>query len=252
MPAITAITFDLWDTVFIDDSDEPERAEAGLPPKPVERRQLVHDFLSRHHEVAQDEVDLAFNTSDAAFRRVWKTQHVTWNAEQRLRVVLDGLGRSLPEQELDELVRLHEEMELRFRPKFIDGVGDALRELAAEHKLGVVSDAIFSPGRVLRELLAGEGLLDLFQGFAFSDEVGCSKPDPRMFRSAAEQLDVPLSEVVHIGDREHNDIGGAHSVGARAVLLAISRDTDLPGNTADAVCRDYGDLPAIIEGLTRD
>ena len=39
-----AITFDLWDTVFHDDSDEPKRAAAGLPNKKVSRRDLVHCF----------------------------------------------------------------------------------------------------------------------------------------------------------------------------------------------------------------
>ena len=35
---IKGITFDLWDTVFIDDSDEPKRKKAGRPTKSVERR----------------------------------------------------------------------------------------------------------------------------------------------------------------------------------------------------------------------
>ena len=29
---IKAITFDLWDTLFADDTDEPKRQKAGLPP----------------------------------------------------------------------------------------------------------------------------------------------------------------------------------------------------------------------------
>ena len=32
---IRAITFDLWDTVFVDDSDEPKRADEGLAAKPI-------------------------------------------------------------------------------------------------------------------------------------------------------------------------------------------------------------------------
>ncbi len=38
MPRVRVISFDLWDTVFIDDSDEPKRraqgllAQAGRPP----------------------------------------------------------------------------------------------------------------------------------------------------------------------------------------------------------------------------
>ncbi len=39
---IKAITFDLWDTVLIDDSDEPKRKAAGRATKAMERRRLVH------------------------------------------------------------------------------------------------------------------------------------------------------------------------------------------------------------------
>ena len=39
---VKGITFDLWDTVLIDDSDEPKRAKAGCPTKLFERRELVH------------------------------------------------------------------------------------------------------------------------------------------------------------------------------------------------------------------
>ena len=44
---IKGITFDLWDTVFIDDSDEPKRKADGRPTKAVERRQLVHQFVAK-------------------------------------------------------------------------------------------------------------------------------------------------------------------------------------------------------------
>ena len=46
---IAAITFDFWDTLAVDDSDEPARAEQGLDPKPVARRAMVVDELTKHH-----------------------------------------------------------------------------------------------------------------------------------------------------------------------------------------------------------
>jgi hypothetical protein len=67
---IRAITFDLWDTVFIDDSDEPKRAAQGLLAKPAERRKLVHQFLDRHKPISKEQVELAYDTVDAAFHHV--------------------------------------------------------------------------------------------------------------------------------------------------------------------------------------
>jgi putative hydrolase of the HAD superfamily len=249
MSDIRVISFDLWDTVFIDDSDEPKRRQQGLPPKPVERRELVHRFLSRHSPIDRGLVDCAYDTADSAFRQVWHHQHYTWPVEVRIRVLLAGLKRELPAPELEELVRLHEDMELRVRPDLVPGVAEALKTLAQKYTLIVVSDAIFSPGRALRELLAGYGIREFFSSFVFSDEAGWSKPAPAMFHRAAELAGCRLDEIVHIGDREHNDIDGAKNVGARAVLVTAAIDRGSASTRADAVCRSFDQLPAIIDSL---
>ncbi len=252
MPLVRVVSFDLWDSVFVDDSDEPKRRQQGLPAKTVERRDLVHRFLSRHAPIDRVLVNCAYDTADSAFQQVWHHEHVTWTVEVRLRVLLAGLKRELPEEELRDLVRLHEEMELRVRPDLVPGVADALRTLSQRFTLAVVSDAIFSPGRVLRELLAGYGLQDYFSAFVFSDELGCSKPAPAMFCRAAELVGCTPDEIVHVGDREHNDIAGAKDAGTRAVLLTAVVDRGSGNSRADAVCQRFSQLPTIIESLNKD
>lgn len=246
---IKAITFDLWDTVFIDDSDEPKRKAAGRPPKPVERRQLVKAFVDRHAPVSQEIVNAVYDTVDAAFKKVWHDQHFTWRVADRLAIILQGLGRTLPENEFKELVRLHEEMELEFRPDFVPGVHDAIKTLHQNYKLGVISDAIFSPGRALRILLKDEGLLDYFDVFVFSDEIGCSKPEKHVFQTVLNQLSIKPQELVHIGDREHNDIKGPHKIGAHAVLCTAAIDRRSNGTEAESVFNNYRQLAEIIDTL---
>jgi len=252
MPGIKAITFDLWDTVFIDDSDEAKRKSMGLAPKPVARRELVTSFLSRHGRVSRELVDAAYDTTDAAFNKVWHGLSVTWTVEERLRVLLTGLGRSLPRDELAELVRLHEEMELEVSPDAAPGIHQALKALHGKYRLGVISDAIFSPGRVLRGLLEKEGLADLFDVFVFSDEIGGAKPDASVFRAAANGLGVEPSEIVHVGDREPNDIAGARAAGARAILTTVVKDRGSAQTEADAICDDYSNLVDSISLLEND
>jgi putative hydrolase of the HAD superfamily len=70
-----------------------------------------------------------------------------------------------------------------------------------------------------------------------------------MFDEAARQLGVALDEIVHIGDRDHNDVKGAHAVGAKAVLFTATRPDDRAATTADAICDHHRDLPAIIDHL---
>ena len=69
--AIRSITFDLWDTLLIDDSDEPKRAAQGLGSKPAERCALVQEFLERHEPVSRELLEVAYATTNAAFRQVW-------------------------------------------------------------------------------------------------------------------------------------------------------------------------------------
>lgn len=246
---IGAITFDLWDCLFHDESDEPKRAAAGRPTKPFERRQVLHDALNRQQSITRAEVDLAYDVTDAAFRKVWHDQHVTWSVRERLEVLLQGLGRTLPEDEFARVVALHETMELEFRPDPAPRAVEALRALHAKYPLAIVSDTVFTPGTGLRELLRGEGMFEHFDFFAFSDEVGRSKPNRAVFDAVANHFGVPVDTLVHIGDRPHNDLGGPHAVGARGVLLTVLKQRPLDGHTPDAVCADYADLPAIIESL---
>ena len=246
---IRAITLDLWDTVIHDDTDEPKRAAAGMPPKPAARRALVREALAAHSGLPAEIVDTAYDVTDAAFSRVWHEQHVTWTVAERLSVLLGGLGQELPDAVAAEVVSRIEEMEIDVMPDPVPGIGDALERLADRYPLAVVSDAIHAPGRCLREWLERHRLLHHFSEFAFSDEVGRSKPHPAIFHHAASGLGVEVAEMLHVGDREHNDILGPHALGMKAILFTATRDRDRAGSTADAVCERAADLPAAVDRL---
>lgn len=246
---IQAITFDLWDTIVIDDSDEPKRRQRGLPSKRDQRRELLGQALSRHEPIAEQAVRLAYDVGDAAFHRVWHDQHVTWPIRTRLEVILAGLGRQLPDDDLAAVATAHERMEVDIPPDLVPGCADAIKTLAGHYRLAIVSDAIVTPGRLLRQLLAVHGVAKYFQGFAFSDEVGHSKPHRDMFAAAAEQLGVRIDQMIHVGDRDHNDVQGPQRLGMKAILLTASRSVDRDRTTADAICESYAKLPGIVDRL---
>ncbi len=246
---VRAITFDLWDTVFIDDSDEPKRSARGLMPKSVARRDLVRKFLQNNAPLDRNVIDVAYNTTDAAFYRLWYDQNITWTVTQRLSVLLKGLSAKMDDRSFDQLVRLHEDMELDPMPDLAPGVRQALEILHQKYKLGVISDAIFSPGRALRSLLDHYGLLEYFDSFIFSDEIGFAKPTPAVFEAAAKELHVNVNELVHIGDRPAKDITGPKALGAKAILCTVVKDRSGQNTNADAVCENFLHLPDIINNL---
>ena len=194
-------------------------------------------------------VHLAYNVGDAAFNKVWKDHHITWHIAERLGVILKGLGRELSDDTFDTVVRAHAEMEVDIPPDAIPGGAPVLERLAKRFKLCIVSDAIVSPGKCLRRLLENHGLAKPFTGFAFSDEVGHSKPHRSMFDSAARQLGVEIPEMLHVGDRDHNDVKGPQRLGMKAILFTASRDVDKASTTAEAICESFDELEEAIDRL---
>ena len=148
---LKAVSFDLWDTLIDDESDEPKRLARGLRPKPAERRHLLWRALGRHQPLSLDEVSEAYDAADARFRKAWSEDAVTWPVAERLRVALHALGRRLPEDELEDLAESMGRMEVDIPPDLVPGIGGVVAELSRRYKLSVISDTIVTPGPRLRE-----------------------------------------------------------------------------------------------------
>ncbi len=243
---IKAITFDFWDTLAIDESDEPRRAAQGLPPKAEARLQSLTTEVLRHHPgLSARQVKAAFDLINDRFQLTWRSEQKTPTVSERLRQTYDYLG--IPKTPgFDDVVREIEDMEVKIPPVFLPGVHQTLADLAKRYKLGMISDTIHTPGRGIRRLLHMEGLLEHFGHSVFSDEVGASKPAASVFLSASDGLGASPDEIVHVGDREHHDIEGALSVGMKAILFTGAVDRGSRGTRATAVCSHFDKLPAIV------
>lgn len=254
---ISAITFDFWDTLAADDSDEPKRAALGLPPKPLARIELfANRIVQLYPHIQYDQAVAAYKAANEQFRNEWHNDHRTPGVATRFYYAYEFLDiKPKPGhyagvmREIDQLVLEIETMEVRIPPDFVAGVHYTLQSLAAEYKLGIISDAIHTHGRGLRHLLAMQGLLPYFRYLVFSDEVGASKPSPEVFRQAAIGLDVPPNQIVHVGDRESNDIVGPRAFGMKAILFTGLVDRGSEKTEAHAVCRNFMDLPQIVRRL---
>lgn len=246
---IKAITFDFWDTLVFDDSDEPKRTALGLPSKAETRLHLLTDEIWQHHPaIAPEKIDAAFAYANGRYHHYWKTLHITPNVAARLSEAYTWLGIDLTPG-FHKLVRAVEFMEVDISPDFLPGVHETLATLAKSYKLGIISDTIHTPGRGLRQMLQQEGLLAYFTHWVFSDEAGAAKPDPVVFEKAAVGLDVAYDELVHVGDRESNDIAGSLAMGMKAILMTAAVDRRGKNTQATAVCTQFSDLPTIIEEI---
>jgi HAD superfamily hydrolase (TIGR01549 family) len=104
----------------------------------------------------------------------------------------------------------------RIEPDVLDLL-DTLRD--RNLRVGLVSN-VFDPPALMRGLFAEIGLLQRLDAVALSPEVGKRKPHPAIFEAALEQASVVPAEVVMVGDRLHEDVGGAQAVGLAAIQAA--------------------------------
>lgn len=254
---IRAITFDFWDTLAIDDSDEPKRAALGLPSKPQARKELFAQRITAlYPRIKPAKAMAAYDVANQRFREEWHANHITPGVTTRIYYAYEHLGLSPKPghyaglvREIDELVREIETMEVRIPPDFVPGIHYTLELLAREYKLGVISDTIHTHGRGLRHLLDQQGILPYFSYLIFSDEIRASKPATAVFRQASMGLDVVPTEIVHVGDRESNDIQGPLSIGMKAILFTGVVDRGSQQTRAHAVCRNFPDLPQLVGRL---
>lgn len=244
-----AVTFDFWDTLVVDDSDEPVRASLGLADKVTTRAALFVAEVLAHSDRSEADARDAWQRALATFRHQWKVEHHTPHVRERVADALRHLGLAATPG-TPALIEQLAWMEVEIPPRLCDGTAAMLTTLKARGwKVGIISDTITTPGDGLRAILRQYDLLHLIDHAVFSDEVGASKPSPTVFRAAANGLQVSPSTLLHVGDREANDIAGPHTVGARGVLYVGAIDRRDGPTTADAVCAHHDDLPSLLEHL---
>lgn len=114
-------------------------------------------------------------------------------------------------------------------------VGPALDELArAGFRLLALSNWDPRLPRILERL----DLAHCFEAVVYSAEVGYEKPHEAIFREALDEIELPAGSVVHVGDRQIDDVEGAIAVGMHALLIDRSEGA---GDVAD-----LRELPAVL------
>jgi HAD superfamily hydrolase (TIGR01509 family) len=89
---------------------------------------------------------------------------------------------------------------------------------------GIVSNSEGHLAQLVDEL----GHAGSFDAIADSGRLGLEKPDPRIFAWTAEQLAVPASALVHVGDAWEADVRGALAAGGRAIWFMPNEARELP------------------------
>ncbi len=220
---IKAVTFDLWQTLIVED----------------------HEINKRRAQLRIDRVAETLRKADRPFpeEELWRafSECVSRCAEFRLRgrevsfdaqidIFLEQIRTSLS----DELSRpqkrvIREAYDLAFLDAALPAdpaAATMLAELKARGcALGLISNTAMTSGATFRVHLNRLGLLQYFDALVFSDELGYAKPSGEVFKQALVGLEVPTEAAVHVGDDRAADVGGALKAGLRAIWVARPLDS---------------------------
>jgi putative hydrolase of the HAD superfamily len=145
-------------------------------------------------------------------------------------LILNALNVKVNDIDTKQLNLFYKETELLFmeyKPQLLFPKIDSLfEEIKAQGKtMNILSNTGFIKGYTLRKILADYGLEQYFSFQIYSDEVGFSKPNHKIFQLVYDQInssnEITKKEVLHIGDNSIADYDGAIKFGFAAHLLKI-------------------------------
>ncbi len=217
MAGITTVTFDLWQTLLLDNSTLG-RARTGVRLEGAQAalREFGEDYDLEHirgayracfrhcRRIREDNLDISFREQVELF----------------INNISSGLVERLPEDVTAEILRAYSDSFFVYPPQ---PHRDARRVLGwakdAGLRIGLISNTGMTPGTAFRRFLEQHDLLGYFDALTFSDEVGLAKPGAEIFLMTLEELGAAPGETAHVGDHVANDVVGANLVGMRTVWI---------------------------------
>ena len=250
MSAITAVTFDLWQTLILDNR------ELGLQRAQVRLDGAQRLLSAQGVEYDADHIREAYRGCYRACRAVRsENRDVRFRRQVEIFINLieDGLAGRLPESVMAEIERVYAESFFEYPPRFHAAAGATLAAMRALGlRIGLISNTGMTPGYTFREFLRQGGLLEYFETLIFSDEVELAKPGDRIFRLTVEAMGISPESVVHVGDHVANDVVGANRVGMKSVWIRgfyEPEDPEDPASQPDAAVDDLSGVADAVRGL---
>jgi FMN phosphatase YigB (HAD superfamily) len=113
-----------------------------------------------------------------------------------------------------------------------------LERLRPKARLGVVSNFYGN----LETQLEEAGIAPLLDAVVESVQVGLEKPDPAIYRLAAERLGLPPADIVMVGDNFERDVRAAKATGMRTIWLRRGDAQPAEPGLADRVVSSLAEI----------
>lgn len=193
MKTIKHISFDVWNTLVKPNkqfSIARNEMIAGVMELPVDTVREQYNETKTHLDRLAREHGLGCSTPQAWHQliervAVFNPDFNQWNSDILVRTLFGGT--------FDRFVKHLPIVDV----KTIESVRK-LRSVGIT--LSIASNSNFLPGGVMQSFLEQTFGEHVFAFYVFSDEAGVAKPSFQFFRQVKDQLTVPVSETLHVGD----------------------------------------------------
>jgi len=230
MKHISAVTFDLWDTLIQEYPGNTEKVSTIR----VDRIWRVLNDRGMIH--SRSEVERAYVKTFDFLQLTWsKTRDIPVKDHIlfMLTSIDSNLAGRLAKQDLTLIEKIYSEGILEHPPRLLPGAKEALKSVRSkDYRMGLISNTGRTPGSMLRVVMDKLGILEYFDTTTFSDEALVRKPNVLAFNLTLQRLRAVPKAAVHIGDDLEKDVIGAKKAGMRAIHYDPGDEN--PSKEADA------------------
>jgi len=245
MRRISAVTFDLWDTLIQEipgGSDKVASVRIEGMQRYLEERGLSH---------TREEIASAYAKTADFLNLLWSKKRDMPVRDQVLFLLASvdaKLMGKLSPLDLAAIEDVYCRGILVHPPVLLPGAAELLKTLRSKRfRIGLISNTGRTPGSTLRAVMENMGILQYFDTTTFSNETLVRKPSEEMFTITLDRLKVNATAAVHVGDDPTNDILGARSAGMRTIHVVSEGET--PSELADAHAHSLSEVVERIDRL---
>jgi len=248
---ITAVTFDLWQTLLLDNRDLGQaRALVRLEGAQSALAKVGADYDLEHIREAYRSCYRQLSGIREGGLDVGFQEQVTIFVNN----INPGLADHLDRGVMDEIARFYADSFLVHPPPAHAEAVDVLQGVQDMGlRIGLISNTGMTPGFTFRSYLEERGLLSYFHTLTFSDEVKLAKPSGEIFLMTLRSLGATAEQTIHVGDHVINDVVGAKRCGLKTVWITgfyEREDPNDPESEPDVTVAGLGEVAAAIAKLS--
>lgn len=197
---------------------------------------LVDNFSFQEHERVLSEMAVILSVPINDFARLWRStfyERATGffeTEEANIKHICRTLGLQVEPDRIAAAAQIRSD----FIPRTLTPRDDAVETLTQLKARGCKIGVITNCSEEIPLRWRDTPFASLVDVPIFSNAVGLTKPDPRIYRLACERLGVIAQDCLYVGDGGSHELTGASQVGMHTVLIRVPYEDTGDAYTIDA------------------